>query len=43
MVIFLHVCLGPLFNWYLQRPEKKSDFLELELQTVVSFHVGAGN
>lgn len=29
--------------WYPQKPEETSDPLELELQAVVSRHVGAGH
>ena len=39
----LHVCLHPLIAYWLWRPEEGSDPLDLELQMVVSCHVGAGN
>ena len=35
--------LHQMHTWYLWRPEEGTDPLELELQTIVSHHVGAGN
>lgn len=40
MVFLQNVCLHHMHAWYLKKPEKTLDSLKLELETVVSHHVG---
>lgn len=42
-VVTAHIYVHHMHTWCLQRSERVLELLELELEMVVSHHVGAGN
>ena len=42
-ILSAHMLVQDVHPCYTQKPEEQSEPLELELQTVVSYYVGAGN